>query len=335
MRLARYLHGGRAHTGLVTGEPGDEVLHALAAGATVLGVAGATTAEGAAAASWALSSSPAVPVGSVRLLAPVQPASIRDFVAFEEHVEGVVRSVSGGAGVPGEWYDAPAFYFGNPHSVVGATDDVEVPPGCTALDFELEIAAVVGRRGRDLDAAGARESIVGYTVLNDWSARDLQTREMKVGLGPAKGKDFACTLGPWLVTVDELEPYRDADGYLALEMRSWVNATPVGHDLSSNAGWTFEELLQHASRGAWVDAGDVLGSGTCGNGGCLAEMWGRTGVQEPRPLGPGDVVRLEVEAIGSIENRVVAPPAGTARAAVRAARPRDRARSRVVAGGAR
>ncbi|WP_231384147.1 fumarylacetoacetate hydrolase family protein [Cellulomonas sp. URHD0024] len=314
--------------GVVLGDAGDEVVRALAPGASVLGVASLDREGAAAAASWALSSSPAVPLSDVRLLPPVRPTSIRDFVAFEEHVEGVVRSVSGGTGVPAEWYTAPAFYFGNPHSVVGARDDVEIPPGCEVFDFELEIAAVVGEHGRDLDPERARDHIVGYTILNDWSARDLQAVEMKVGLGPAKGKDSASTLGPWLVTPDELEPYRDGDGYLALEMRSWLNGTAVGRDLSSNASWTFEEMLAHASRGSWVAAGDVLGSGTCGNGGCLAELWGLAGSRDPRPLAAGDVVRLEVEGLGAVENRVVRRPIGAPGRPVRPARTRDRLRSR-------
>jgi 2-keto-4-pentenoate hydratase/2-oxohepta-3-ene-1,7-dioic acid hydratase in catechol pathway len=171
----------------------------------------------------------------------------------------------------------------------------------------------------------AREHIFGYTVLNDWSARDLQRREMKVGLGPAKGKDTATTLGPWLVTADELEPYRDAEGFLALEARVSLNGTEVGQDLLSNMGWPFEELISYASRGTWVRAGDVIGSGTCGNGGCLAELWGRQGEQVPPPLRPGDVVEMTVEGIGTIRNRVVPgldlPP-------VRPARPRPRARKR-------
>jgi 2-keto-4-pentenoate hydratase/2-oxohepta-3-ene-1,7-dioic acid hydratase in catechol pathway len=164
----------------------------------------------------------------------------------------------------------------------------------------------------------AREHIFGYTVLNDWSARDLQRREMGVHLGPAKGKDFATTLGPWLVTADELEPYRDADGFLALDLRASVNGQLTGQDLLSNMGWPFEELVSYASRGAQVRAGDVLGSGTCGNGGCLAELWGRNGKTEPPPLRPGDVVELAVEGIGTVRNRVVAgltlPPVREARA---------------------
>ena len=138
-----------------------------------------------------------------------QPAAVRDFVTFEEHVEGVRRSVDGAAGVPEQWYAAPTFYFTNPYSIIGPADDVPVPPGCRAFDFELEVAAVIGRPGRDLTPEQARDHIVGYTIFNDWSARDLQSAEMRVGLGPAKGKDTSTTFGPWLVTADELEPYRD------------------------------------------------------------------------------------------------------------------------------
>jgi 2-keto-4-pentenoate hydratase/2-oxohepta-3-ene-1,7-dioic acid hydratase in catechol pathway len=232
--------------------------------------------------------------------------------------------VSGGTVVP-EWYQAPAFYFTNPAALIGAHDDVPVPPDCQAFDFELEVAAVLGADGASLSPGDVRGHIFGYTVLNDWSARDLQRREMRVGLGPAKGKDTATTLGPWLVTADELEPYRDGDGFLPLDMRVCVNGTEVGQDLLSNMGWPFEELIAYASRGTQVRAGDVIGSGTCGNGGCLAELWGRRGERVPPPLRPGDVVEMTVEGIGSIRNRVVAgldlPP-------VRPARPRPRIRKR-------
>ncbi|MFF5187942.1 fumarylacetoacetate hydrolase family protein [Streptomyces sp. NPDC000345] len=247
-------------------------------------------------------------VSEVRLLPPLQPPTVRDFVAFEEHVEGVRRSVDGAGGVPEAWYDAPTFYFTNPYAVTGAHDDVPVPPGSTVLDFELEVAAVVGRAGRDLTPEQAREHIVGYTVLNDWSARDLQSREMQVRLGPCKGKDTATTLGPYLVTADELEPYRDAEGFLRLALTASVNGEVVGEDLLSNMSWTFEEMVAYASRGTWVRPGDVLGSGTCGNGGCLAELWGVRGRRDPAPLRPGDTVTLTVEGLGSVSNTVVAGP---------------------------
>jgi 2-keto-4-pentenoate hydratase/2-oxohepta-3-ene-1,7-dioic acid hydratase in catechol pathway len=252
----------------------------------------------------------------IRLEVPFLPPTVRDFVAFEEHVEGVRRRVDGRAGVPDAWYDAPAFYFTNPYAVIGPADNVPIPPGCAEFDFELEVAAVIGTPGRDLTPEEAKRHIAGYLIMNDWSARDLQSREMQVNLGPAKGKDTATTLGPWLVTADELEPYRDDEGFLQLSLTVAVNGRRIGHDLLSNMSWPFEELIAYASRGTWVRPGDVLGSGTCGNGGCLAELWGRSGTLDPPPLRAGDVVEMTVEGIGSIANTVVGgtPPVPLPRA---------------------
>jgi 2-keto-4-pentenoate hydratase/2-oxohepta-3-ene-1,7-dioic acid hydratase in catechol pathway len=302
----------------------DDGLHPLPPGVTVLDLVRAGLPAALEAGAAALSG-PAVPLGGARLLPPLQAPTIRDFVAFEEHVEGVSAGVGGVAGVVPEWYEAPTFYFTNPYALVGPYDDVPVPPGSRMLDFELEVAVVVGRDGASLSPEQAAAHVFGYTILNDWSARDLQRREMRVMLGPAKGKDSATTLGPWLVTADELARYRDADGFLALELTAYVNGVEVGHDLLSNMGWPFEELIAYASRGTWVRAGDVLGSGTCGNGGCLGELWGRNGRVDPPPLRAGDVVELTVEGIGTVRNRVVPgldlPP-------VAAARPRPRLRER-------
>ncbi|MGW3564859.1 fumarylacetoacetate hydrolase family protein [Streptomyces sp. NPDC000941] len=207
-------------------------------------------------------------------------------------------------GVPEQWYAAPTSYFTNPHAVYGPHDDIPVPPGSAVLDFELEVAAVIGREGHDLTPEQARDHIVGYTVFNDWSARDLQSVEMKVGLGLCKGKDTATTLGPYMVTADELEPYRDGEGFLRLVLSAEVNGEVVGQDLLSNMSWTFEEMVAYASRGTYVVPGDVLGSGTCGNGGCLAELWGVRGERTPPPLKPGDTVTLTVEGVGSVSNTV-------------------------------
>ncbi|HTJ38818.1 MAG TPA: fumarylacetoacetate hydrolase family protein [Dactylosporangium sp.] len=314
MRFATWEAGGRVRAGVVS----DAGLHELPGGATVLDAVRMGLAAALDLGAEALTG-PAVALDAVRLLPPLQPPTVRDFVTFEEHVEGIA-----GAVVP-EWYEAPTFYFTNPYALVGAHDDVPVPPGCERFDFELEVAVVVGRDGASLTPERAREHIFGYTIFNDWSARDLQFREMKVNLGPAKGKDSATTLGPWLVTADELEPFRDADGFLVLDMRVLVNGAEVGRDLLSNMGWRFEELVAYASRGTRVAAGDVLGSGTCGNGGCLAELWGRRGAQAPPPLRPGDVVEMTVEGIGTIRNRVVT---GADLPPVRPARPRPRNRER-------
>jgi 2-keto-4-pentenoate hydratase/2-oxohepta-3-ene-1,7-dioic acid hydratase in catechol pathway len=318
MRFATCELDGSVHAGVVS----DDGLHTLPSGTTVLDLVRAGLPAALTAGAEALTGRP-TPLDRVRLLPPLTPPTVRDFVAFEEHVEGVVASVSGDSGVPAEWYEAPTFYFTNPYALIGAHDDVPVPPGSRLLDFELEVAAVVGRDGASLTPAQARDAIFGYTVFNDWSARDLQRREMKVGLGPAKGKDSATTLGPWLVTADELAPFHDEDGFLALDMRVSVNGVEIGHDVLSNMGWPFSELVSYASRGTWVRAGDVLGSGTCGNGGCLAELWGRRGEQDPPALRPGDVVEMTVEGIGTIRNRVIA---GIELPPVRAARSRTRAR---------
>ncbi|GAB4079210.1 fumarylacetoacetate hydrolase family protein [Modestobacter muralis] len=320
MRFATYELHGSASAGVVDGD----AVHPLPAGTTVLELvrAGLPAALEAGAAALA---GPSVPLADVRLLPPLEAPTVRDFVAFEEHVEGVRKAIDGVADVPPEWYQAPTFYFTNPYALIGAHDDVAVPPGSQRFDFELEVAVVVGRDGASLTPEQARDHVFGYTVLNDWSARDLQAREMKVNLGPAKGKDSATTLGPWLVTANELEPHRDADGFLALDLRVSVNGTQVGQDLLSNMGWPFEELIAYASRGTEVRAGDVLGSGTCGNGGCLAELWGTRGEAAPPPLQPGDVVEMTVEGIGTLRNQVVAgvdlPPVAPARA-----RPRTRTR---------
>ncbi|MFI0187051.1 fumarylacetoacetate hydrolase family protein [Streptomyces sp. NPDC017082] len=307
MRFAAYAH---RHRPRVTVVEDDGTLYPLPAVTSLTGLLRESgglpglLAAGAA----ALDAPPGPHVSQVRLLPPLQPASVRDFVTFEEHVEGVRRSVEGTGGVPEQWYAAPTFYFTNPHAVYGPHDDIPVPPGSAVLDFELEVAAVIGREGRDLTPEQARDHIVGYTVFNDWSARDLQSAEMKVGLGPCKGKDTATTLGPYLVTADELEPFRDAEGFLRLALTAEVNGEVVGRDLLSHMSWTFEEMTAYASRGTRVVPGDVLGSGTCGNGGCLAELWGRSGKQVPPPLKPGDTVTLTVEGIGSVSSTVVPGP---------------------------
>lgn len=246
----------------------------------------------------------------VTLLAPVVPAAVRDFVAFEEHVEGVSAGVEGKADVAPEWYEAPTFYFTNPHTILGPADPVR-PPVTARLDLELELAAVVGAvhgsDGHNLTPEQAAGHIFGYTVMNDWSARDLQAREMKVRLGPAKGKDFGTTLGPWIVTADEVEAYLDADGFVALRGEVWINDELIGEDLISNMGWPFPVLVAYASRNSRVVPGDVLGSGTIGNGGCLGELWGRNGELSPPPLREGDVVRVLIEGVGELTTTIGAP----------------------------
>jgi 2-keto-4-pentenoate hydratase/2-oxohepta-3-ene-1,7-dioic acid hydratase in catechol pathway len=252
----------------------------------------------------------------VVLLPPVYPTAMRDFLAFEAHVDGMERG-HGNPGVPEDWFTRPVFLFMAPHAVTGAFDDVAMPPETERLDFELEIAAVICRDVRNASPDEAHAAIGGYCVMNDWSARDVQGREMALKLGPSKGKDFATTIGPWVVTADELDGFRDADGFLDLAMSVTVNGEPLGADRSGHMGWSFEQLVSHASRASWVKTGEVLASGTCSSG-SLAESWGRTGTLTPPPLQVGDVVEMTIEGIGTIRNTVVAdtedvPPAPAAR----------------------
>ena len=299
MRLATAVVAGTARGGVVDGDRFHPLAPGRGVGDLVRDGLPAALAEGDAALD-----SPGVPLAQVVLQAPLRPASVRDFVTFEAHVEGVRRSVGGASGVPDAWYDAPTFDFSNPHAVVGPDAPVRRPAGSQALDFELEVAAVLGGGGTSLDEAEAARAVFGYTILNDWSARDLQAREMRVGLGPAKGKDFCTSIGPWLVTADELADAHDAEGFLDLACAVEVNGVEVGRDRLSAMGWTFATMVAYASRDSLVVPGDVLASGTTGGGGCLAELWGRTGRQEPPPLQPGDVVTLTVERLGALTNPV-------------------------------
>ena len=209
-----------------------------------------------------------------------QPPSIRDFFAFEEHV----RNARGNRGldVPPAWYELPVFYFSNPAAVYRDGDEVPKPADTEMLDYELELACVIGDDGRP----------AGFTVMNDWSARDLQGKEMSVGLGPAKGKDFATSLGPELVSPDELP----AD----LDMRATarVNGELRTDSRTGGMNWSWDDLLAAAARNTpGLQAGDVIGSGTVG-GGCILEHG------DGRWLEPGDVVELEIEGIGVLRNSV-------------------------------
>ncbi len=210
----------------------------------------------------------------MELLAPVpEPPSVRDFFAYEEHVATGAR-LRGGE-IPEAWYEVPVFYFSNPASIHGPGEPVRKPPLTSLLDFELEIAAVIGDGSE----------IAGFTLFNDWSARDLQRQEMSVGLGPAKGKDFAISLGPWLVTPDEL-PYRD--GRLELEATATINGQEVTRTDAREKHWSWPELVAHSARDTRLRPGDVIGSGTL-NRGCLLELGPLEG---DRFLEPGDTVAI-------------------------------------------
>jgi fumarylacetoacetate (FAA) hydrolase len=235
-----------------------------------------------------------------RPLPPV--ASVRDFYAFEQHVK-TCRGHRGLDMAP-QWYEVPVFYFSNPAGVIGHDEPVWSPRDSRELDFELELACVIGTECRDVPADDrALEYVAGFTIMNDWSARDLQRREMAVGLGPSKGKDFATSLGPELVTFDEIED-RYQDGRLRLEMTATLNGRVVSRGNASAMYWTWPQLIAHASRDARLRPGDVLGSGTVGTG-CILEL-------SPEATGgwlkPGDVVALSIERLGTLTNHVIPHP---------------------------
>lgn len=219
------------------------------------------------------------PLDQVTLLAPVPvPPSIRDFFAFEQHVATARRNR--GSEVPKEWYEFPVFYFTNPAAVYGPDDDIPYPDGTNELDYELEVAAVIGRNS----------DIAGFTIMNDWSARDIQRKEMRVGLGPAKAKDFATTLGPVLVTSDEF-------GGTEAVMTARVNGEERSRGELADIHYSWQEILDQAKRNTTLKPGDVIGSGTVGTGSILEHNDGRW-------LTRGDVVECEIEGIGILRNRV-------------------------------
>jgi fumarylacetoacetate (FAA) hydrolase len=219
------------------------------------------------------------PLADVVLRPPVlHPPAIRDFMAFEQHVANARRQRGGE--VPREWYEIPVFYFSNTAAIYGPDDLVPYPDGTQELDYELECAAIVGANG----------AIGGFTVLNDWSARDLQRAEMRVGLGPAKGKDFATSLGPVLVTPDEF-------GGTSGTMIARVNGEERSHGELGDMFHKWDALLAQAARNSALRPGDVIGSGTVGNG-CILEHG------DGRWLQRGDVVELEIEGIGVLRNTI-------------------------------
>ncbi len=225
---------------------------------------------------------------SVSLLAPIpRPPLLRDFIAFEAHI--AATSKKRGQPIPPEWYKAPVYYKGNPLTIIGPEDILVWPLQTQKLDYELELACVIGRTGRDIPAEKAWDYIAGYTIMNDFSARDVQFQEMACRLGPAKGKDFATALGPCLVTPDEIPDLRQ------VTMVARVNGEVWSEGSFGSIYWSFAQMIEHVSRGETVYPGEVFGSGTVG-GGCGLEM--------DRFLKPGDVVELEIQPIGILKTKV-------------------------------
>lgn len=239
----------------------------------------------------------------ITLNAPIpMPPSVRDFMAFESHVVTSMEAL--GRSVEPTWYEIPVFYFTNPAAIVGPNDEIGIAPGCLEFDYELEVAAVIGRGGSNLTPREAHDCIAGYTILCDWSARDLQEREMRVGLGPSKGKDTATSLGPWLVTPDELEERRTSEGF-DLAMTATVNGQLYSSGNLADLYWSFEEMISYASRGTLLRPGDVIGSGTVGTG-CILELALVHGADRYPYLHVGDDVCLRVDGLGEQRTTIVA-----------------------------
>ena len=227
----------------------------------------------------------------IRLRTPLPDArSLRDFFAFEAHVK--MGFEKRGEPMPREWYEIPVYYQTGHHNLIGTDQDVLWPSFTQRFDYELELAAIIGREGRNIPAAEAHQYIAGYTILNDFSARDIQRREMRVRLGPAKGKHWTSAVGPWMVTSDEIpDPY-------SLDMVARVNGEEWSRGNSSDMHWKFEQMIEFLSQDDTIYPSDILGSGTVGTG---------CGLELDRWVHPGDVIELEIEKIGVLRNRVVRP----------------------------
>lgn len=246
------------------------------------------------------------------LLAPVpHPTSCRDGYAFRQHVASARRNRK--ADMIPEFDQYPIFYFTNHNAIQGPGDIECMPDHFQKLDFELEAAVVIGKKGRNITAAEADDYIAGYMIMNDMSARTLQMEEMVLNLGPAKGKDFSTVIGPWLVTPDELEVYKipAKEGHVGnrydLKMKCWVNGLEVSSGSVGEMDWTFAEIIERCAYGVDILPGDVIGSGTVGTG-CFLELNG-TGLLndpnfKPQWLQPGDIVEMEISGLGRLSNTI-------------------------------
>jgi fumarylacetoacetate (FAA) hydrolase len=243
-----------------------------------------------------------LPLPEITLLTPVpNPPTIRDFYAFEQHV--ATARAKRGLGMLPEWYEIPTFYFTNTSELYGPDEAVPYPVGCQELDIELEIACVIGRAGKQIPIAEAADYIAGYTIMNDWSARDFQRLDMKLNLGPGKGKDFATSFGPWLVTPDELASRRSGAGTSErydMTMLARIDGQEIARGNFQHIYYSFPQMIAHASRNARLRPGDILGSGTVGSG-CLLELG-----SEVHPwLTRSETIELEIDGIGVLRNTIV------------------------------
>jgi 2-keto-4-pentenoate hydratase/2-oxohepta-3-ene-1,7-dioic acid hydratase in catechol pathway/glyoxylase-like metal-dependent hydrolase (beta-lactamase superfamily II) len=307
MRWLTFRDDSGERTGVLSGD--GETIHPLTSGVSLLDLIGRGAAVLQELGNDALRSASTVPLDRVTLMAPIpRPPSIRDSLCFLDHMRNCQAAMGGGRVLKDTWYRIPAFYFACPSTVLGPYDDAPMAPGSVWQDFELEIAAVIGTAGKDLSVADAERSIVGYMIFNDWSARDLQQLEGQLAIGQAKGKDSGVTLGPYLVTPDELEPYR-RDDELSLYATALVNDEVIGSGSTAQMDWSFAEIIAYASRGVMLNPGDVFGSGTVPT--CtLVEHLNPTAPESFRGwLHDGDVVTLRVQGLGETHQTVRKTPA--------------------------
>jgi 2-keto-4-pentenoate hydratase/2-oxohepta-3-ene-1,7-dioic acid hydratase in catechol pathway/glyoxylase-like metal-dependent hydrolase (beta-lactamase superfamily II) len=305
MRWVTFRGGDGERTGVLSGD----AIHALQPGVSLLELIGRGAAGLREAGEDALRSAATTRVDEVTLTAPIpRPPSIRDSLCFLDHMRNCQAAMGGGRVLKDTWYRIPAFYFACPSTVLGPYDDVPMAPGSAWQDFELEIAAVIGTAGKDLSVADAEQAIIGYMIFNDWSARDLQMLEGQLAIGQAKGKDSGVTLGPYLVTPDELAPYR-RDGKLSLEVTALVNDEVIGSGSTAQMDWSFAEVIAYVSRGVMLTPGDVVGSGTVPT--CtLVEHLDASAPESFRGwLHDGDVVTLTVQGLGETRQTVRKSPA--------------------------
>jgi 2-keto-4-pentenoate hydratase/2-oxohepta-3-ene-1,7-dioic acid hydratase in catechol pathway/glyoxylase-like metal-dependent hydrolase (beta-lactamase superfamily II) len=300
MKWVTYQDGTGERTGVLSGD----TIHTMPPGMTLLELVGRGADGLRAAAEDALQVGGTARLDEVTLKAPIpRPPSIRDSLCFLDHMRNCQAAMGGGRELADTWYRIPAFYFACPTTVLGPYDDAPMAPGSAWQDFELEIGAVIGTGGKDLTVDEAEQAIIGYTIFNDWSARDLQQLEGQLAIGQAKGKDSGVTLGPYLVTPDELEPYR-RDGKLGLQVTALVNDAEIGSGSTAQMDWSFAEIISYASRGVTLSPGDVFGSGTVPT--CtLVEHLSLTALESfPGWLRDGDVVTLQVEGLGETRQTV-------------------------------
>ena len=310
MRWATFELNGSERVGVVMQGRDGDAIHALEPGKTLVDViAGGAEALRVAGQHAMATPDLVVALADVRLRAPIpHPPSVRDSLCFLEHMRNCQVAADRGRVLADRWYEIPAFYFACPATVVGPYDDVEIAPGSTWFDFELEIAAVIGRGGANLSVQQAQEAIVGYTIYNDWSARDLQLKESVLAIGQAKGKDCALTLGPFLVTPDELADYQRGDR-LALNVTARVNDRIVGSGNTAGMDWSFAEVISYASRGVELRPGDVFGSGTVPTCTLIEHLRIADPASFQGWLHAGDTVTLEVEGLGTTRQVVRPAPA--------------------------